>query len=234
MAGRADARAVVVLLGALAWLISPGASRAAESDPVERAINARSMFPKGTWTSQFYGAYYESVVEDEAIGSLVASGGYYFDDRHVFRVELVAHRLDDDEPGPDADTATATGGNLALRYHFLEHQRLSLFFEGLAGFFYGTRNFPAGGTHFNFNQQLGLGLTWRLRDNLHLIGGARYITSPTPRSAAKTKIPASTAWADIWASCSRTERRAHADGYTAGVRRSLKLIASNPRSSTAR
>lgn len=32
-----------------------------------------------------------------------------------------------------------------------------------------------GGTHFNFDERLGLGATWRLNQTAHLMSGARYM-----------------------------------------------------------
>ena len=134
-----------------------------------------TMFPKGTWTSQFHAAYFHTVVDDEELSAAVASAGYYFDDRHVVRVEAVGYYFDVERPSPDAEDSLGTGLNLGLRYHFFERERFSAFIDGIAGFFYANKNFPEGGTHFNFNEQLGLGVTYRINENMHLISGCRYI-----------------------------------------------------------
>lgn len=182
-------RAALVPVLLLACLAATARGADDTSDSVDRAINAPSMFAKGTWTTQFHGAYFHSVVDDEDIYNAVASAGYYFDHKHVFRVELLGYRLDQEGTGDDADDATGMGVNLGLRYHFLERERLSLFFEGIAGLFYGHRNFPEGGTHFNFNEQLGLGATLRMRDNLHLIGGVRFIHISNARIRGEDENP---------------------------------------------
>lgn len=175
------ARAVQVFALAAAALgpaLTPHSAGATRPTPRVQA-DAPTMFPKGTWDLQFYGTYYQSVrAGDEKIQSGVASAGYYFGDRHSFRAELLGYNLDNQE-GPFTsvrpDDAIAGGINIGLRYQFLEYERLALFVEGYAGVLYGHRDFPEQGTHFNFNEQLGLGATFRLRNNLHLVGGARYM-----------------------------------------------------------
>jgi hypothetical protein len=168
---RTSALLVLLLVGVIATQAS-NAQAAADDGAAAEA----TMFPKGTWTFEFYGNYFQSYQESDNLGSAVAAGGYYFGDRHAIRAEVVGYGLDNEEdPGPDCDDTFATGVNVGLRYHFYERDRTTLFVEGLAGLFYGLRNFPAGGTHFNFNEQLGVGATYRLQDNCHVMGGVRYM-----------------------------------------------------------
>lgn len=185
---RADAgawatRTLFMATAALALTVTRGIAGATRPTmpPVAPDAAPPTMFPRGTWDLQLYGTYYESIrtFGDETIQSGVAALGYYFGDRHSFRVELLGYHLDN-KAGPftaagNADDALAAGVNIGLRYQFLEYERLTLFVEGYAGLFYGHRDFPEDGTHFNFNEQFGLGATFRLRDNLHLVGGARYM-----------------------------------------------------------
>lgn len=153
------------------------------------SLTSDSMFPKGTRTMQFYGAYYHSIVDDEEIVNAVAALNYYFDERHAFRVEIVGYRNDVEGSSPDADDSVAGGVNVGLRYHFLEYQRFTMFFEGVAGMFYGSRNFPEGATHFNFNEQLGLGATFRLDEHAHLIAGARFMHISNARIRGEDENP---------------------------------------------
>jgi hypothetical protein len=170
-----------VLAAGLCLAAAPEAARAQDREP--------SMFAEGTWTLELYGTYFHSFHKDDDLGTAVAGGGYYFDDRHAVRAEVTGFYLNNEGDGPDADDTFAPGGNLGLRYHFYERDRLTLFFEGLVGFFYGFRNFPQGGTHFNFNEQVGLGATYRVGDNAHLVGGFRYMHVSNARIRGEDENP---------------------------------------------
>jgi hypothetical protein len=52
--------------------------------------------------------------------------------------------------------------------------RFSLYAEGSTGLVELDTDFPHYGTRFNFVERVGLGATYELVDNLHLIGGARW------------------------------------------------------------
>ena len=195
---RAGARAWVRASAGIAVAVLTTAGGASAADDAATTISAQTgpkstpatMFPKGTWTLQLHGAYFHSIIDDEEIFNGVASGGYYFDDKHVFRLELLGYHLDEENgTSDDADDASAAGVNVGLRYHYLEYERLSLFIEGIAGLFYGTRNWPEGGTHFNFNQQMGLGATFRFDEHAHLIGGVRYMHLSNGRIRGEDENP---------------------------------------------
>ena len=171
---------VAVLLAG--WVMPPGAAAAQAETGAERdAADAEpaSMFDKGTWTLEINGGTYDDVFDSgEKHHVATVGGGYYFADRHNFRVELTGWDLDAKDGNPDT---TAVGGNLGLRFHFLEYQRLSLFVEGAVGFYYADRKFPPGGTHFNYVSQGGLGATFRVYDDVHLYGAARYVHASNAR-----------------------------------------------------
>lgn len=161
----------IVLLG-LAPSVAP-------AQPASDAGVPASMFGKGTRTLELSGGTYDDVFdsgEDQHIATV--GGGYYFADRHSVRAELTGWDLDAKDGNDDT---TAFGGNLGLRFHFLEYQRLSLFAEGAIGFYYANRKFPPGGTHLNYVTQGGVGATFRVYDNVHLFGGARYVHASNGR-----------------------------------------------------
>lgn len=142
------------------------------SAPAARADEG-SVFQKGDWTVQVYGAYFDDVTpSDERIASGTAGVGYFFRDDWSINLELAGYDLDARNGGDDA-----AGGavNLALRWHFLQRGRFTLFLEGSAGLLYADRKFPPGGTHFNYPLQAGLGATFRLNENVHLLGAFRYL-----------------------------------------------------------
>jgi hypothetical protein len=134
-------------------------------------------FDRGSWKLQLTGSYIHSEnagFDDHRVrgGQATAGVGYYFLDNLGGYFDLVGYGLTQDEPDVDAWGA---GFNLMLRWHFLRGERWSIFADGGAGLVQFDRRFPAGGTHFNFNQRVGLGATFRLDANIHLIGGVRYM-----------------------------------------------------------
>ena len=172
----------ILAVAVLATGIAPPAfAQAPEEEPeLQEPVAARpSMFLKGTRTFELHGGYYDDVfASDEKHGIGTVAAGYYFADRHCFRIELTGWDLDAKDGNRDT---TAFGGNLGLRFHFLEYRRLSLFAEGCLGFYYADRKFPPGGTHFNYTTQGGLGATFRVDDNVHLYGAARYVHASNAR-----------------------------------------------------
>lgn len=58
-----------------------------------------------------------------------------------------------------------------------------------AGIFYGSDTFPAGGTLQNFTLQAGFGLTYRVRDSMHLMGAARWFHVSNARKEGRDKNP---------------------------------------------
>ena len=174
---RAESVFAITLIVTVVAGLMPAAG--AQTLPAEEEDAPTSMFEKGTRTFELHGGYYDDVFESDekhAIGTV--GGGYYFADRHCFRLELTGWDLDAKDG--NADT-TAFGGNLGLRFHFLEYQRLTLFAEGIVGFYYANRKFPPGGTHLNYTTQGGLGVTFNVHDNVHLYGAARYVHASNAR-----------------------------------------------------
>lgn len=171
---------LAVLLAA--WVMLPTTAAAHAEPRTERdAADSEpgSMFEKGTWTLEMSGGTYDDVFtsgEKHHIGTVGV--GYYFADRHNFRVELTGWDLDAKDGNRDT---TAFGGNLGLRFHFLEYEGLTLFAEGFVGLYYADRKFPPGGTHFNYTTGGGLGATFRVDGNLHLYAAARYLHASNAR-----------------------------------------------------
>ena len=132
--------------------------------------DAPSYFHKGAWTLELAGGYVKDV--DRGGSSLVlgtAGMGYYIDNTLSLRLEAVGYSI-----SQDPDATWAGGLNLMARHHVLNGGDVSFFLDGGVGVIESGRRVPEGGTHFNFTPQFGLGLTYRLRERLHLIGGLRY------------------------------------------------------------
>lgn len=72
------------------------------------------------------------------------------------------------------EQAAAVNVSALLRHHVLPVGEGTLFLDVLGGYYYSGVEVPADGTHSNLTFQSGVGLTYPLRDDLHLIGGVRY------------------------------------------------------------
>ena len=149
-------------------------------------------FDKGSWKLQFTSSYISSsntgFDDGSAKGGQAAVGaGYYFLDNVGAYVDLVGYGLSQDEPDVDA---WGGGLNLLLRWHFLRGQHWSVYADGGTGIVQFNEDFPAGGTQFNFIERVGLGASFRLDTNLHLIGGVRYLHLSNARIRGRDENPA--------------------------------------------
>ena len=128
-------------------------------------------FPRGTWSATVEGAYAHSFDLSPARIETVSMGvGYYFMDNVSLNAEAAGFWNQQD--GPDASIAEI---NLRLRHHVFNVDRWSFLIDVGGGLSYASVPTPPGGTYFNFCLQTGPGVCYRLTDNLHLIGGARYL-----------------------------------------------------------
>jgi hypothetical protein len=135
------------------------------------AAEAPGYFCRGTWTATGYGTYVKSFTGQEAkMGSGAFGIGYYFFDNLSLSAEVSGYY--DVQAGPISRIAS---GDLLLRNHLLRSGRFSLFLDGVAGISYADRRTPYPlGTHYNYIVEPGIGATFQIHENLHLIGGMRY------------------------------------------------------------
>lgn len=159
--------AVVLMTSALA-ATAPSPARAAELN------SAPTPFPQGTWTASLTASYIQHIrFSVDELHNLDLSAGYFIWDNHSLNLELQGYHGDQ-----EFDSDVYIGGiGLLGRWHFLRGDRWSVFIDGGGGVTYADQEFPQSpydGTNFNFTGKVGLGATYELRDQLHLIGGARY------------------------------------------------------------
>jgi opacity protein-like surface antigen len=157
-----------------------------------RAQTPDTFFPKGTRDFAAYPSYATPILGDnERYTSFTATAGYYFADDHSINLGLVTHGIDT-TLGPDAVAAEA---NLLFRWHFATFDQFTLFIDGGVGFIYADHNLPfeGDGTHWNFTPQWGVGATYHLRDNLHLIAGTRWFHASNAGLAGEGRHPGSNA-----------------------------------------
>ena len=136
---------------------------------------AAKAFDAGSWVLQATASYVNGDAgffgDTVEAGSLNLGVGYYFKDDWGIYGELVGDHWD--QRNADLDVA-GVGVNVLLRWHFLNRESWTMFIDGGGGLARFEDEFPAGGTHANFTARVGLGATYRLSDNLHLIGALRY------------------------------------------------------------
>jgi hypothetical protein len=160
---------VSTILAIVLLCCAPVALQAA-NDPT---INSRPTpaFPKGTWDIQAAGSFawefYPYDHEKIATGSVGV--GYYLADNFAASLTVPVSHV-----RQYTHDATMAGLDLTLRYHFLQQDRFTLFGDLTGGLAQANHIVPPGGTYFNFTAQLGLGTTWRLSDQLYLVGGVHY------------------------------------------------------------
>ena len=127
-------------------------------------------FRKGLWVVEAEGAFIAPIrFSDDKFYQANFAAGYYFADDVSLSTEVAGYFADQ----PNDDTGLA-GIGLLLRWHFLQSEQFTLFVDGGFGFSLAEAAVPEGGTHFNYTPKGGAGATIRLRDDLHLIGGARF------------------------------------------------------------
>ncbi len=137
---------------------------------VSPALGQPTPFPKGSWNLEISGSYTTPIrfSEAELTGATLA-GGYYLVDNLSLSGELQGYYADQPQ-----EHALVAGLGVLLRWHVLVHNRFSLFIDGGGSVTYATRDVPEFGTHYNYTGKVGLGITYELSHDLHLIGGMRY------------------------------------------------------------
>lgn len=128
-------------------------------------------FPKGTWDVEAGGAFaWEFYPYDhEKIATGSAGIGYYLADNFGASLTVPVSHI-----RQYTQDATMAGLDLTLRYHFLQYERFTAFGDLSGGIAQANHIVPPGGTYFNFTAKLGIGATWRLADQLYLVGGVNY------------------------------------------------------------
>lgn len=115
-------------------------------------------------------AGWASDLEDARFMLVGAGAEFYVADGLALAVEL--NGLDVEQNGPDSGAVNAL---LLLRWHFVQRERWSVFFDGGAGLLYAGNPVPANGSRFNFTPQAGLGASIALGDDgTRLLVGARW------------------------------------------------------------
>ena len=128
-------------------------------------------FAKGTWDLEISSSYTTPIrFSEDKFYSATVGAGYYIVDNLSLGAEVQLYYADQ----PNSDAIVGGIGPL-LRWHVLVTRRFSLFLDAGGSVTYASREVPEFGTHFNYTGKVGLGATYALDDDFHLIGGIRYL-----------------------------------------------------------
>ena len=164
-------RPTAILFAFLGLAAAPTPRLRAEPQPAPVAERALADFARGTWTFQTYGGYLNELgPHDQEGGFATVGAGYYFLDNMALGLELSGYGMS--QPGDDA---AAGGAGVVFRHHVLTSRRATLFLDLAASVVEASDRVPPEGTRFNFIEQAGVGVTYGLDRNAHLILGVRYL-----------------------------------------------------------
>jgi len=155
------------LSGPPAWLdVAPRADA--------KAATAASTTPvflrQGTWDFEVSGAHMSPVRSTrDYFDSGSTALGYFIADSFSVNAAIVGYSVDQPDHG-----AFAGGFDLYARFYFLSLDRFTFYFDAGAGTFIADKDVPERGTHFNFTPRGGLGMAYRLTENVYLLAGLRY------------------------------------------------------------
>jgi hypothetical protein len=124
-------------------------------------------FPRGTWTTQTYAAY--AGANNQTLLSATVGGGYCIFNNFSLNLEAIGYGILQEGP----DTAAA-GAQFIFRHHIFTRDRWTVFADVGESLFEAADDVPAGGTRFNFVFRSGLGMTYELKPDVHLLAGIRY------------------------------------------------------------
>jgi putative salt-induced outer membrane protein YdiY len=149
-----------------------------------------SLFPAGTVTLTSTGSYAHSFDSHRvAVGTYNVGAGYYIFNN--FALNLEAGYQYHDQSGPNANVVML---DMLFRHHLLHWKRFSFFIDFGLGVSYADERTPPHGTYFNFMEEAGLGSTFQIKDNLHLLTGVRYFHMSNARIDGPEHNPSLNAW----------------------------------------
>jgi hypothetical protein len=162
-------------LGFLALIAGPGVAKADEP----------SNFAQGSWSLATYGSYTKNFTGEQAkMAGGTVDLGYYVWENVSLNAEF--NGFYNQQSGQDSTIADL---GILLRQHLFHRGRFSFFVDAGGGVSYADHRTPPTGTYFNFIEQAGIGATFQLRDNIHLIGGVRYFHLSNARIEGPARNP---------------------------------------------
>ena len=160
----------------------------ASADPPssQMTLQDKPLFPQGTKAIIGWGSYTPPIgyssdhVYDASVGV-----SYYVWNNHAFNLVADGYHVDQE----DGHTAEGSSISIMGRYHFFNRDPFTVYFDGGCGLSWFNSPMPKGGTTYDFNPRLGLGVGYHLLDNLWLTAGARYFHFSNARQHGPDKNP---------------------------------------------
>ena len=129
---------------------------------------ARADDPR--WTFEVLGTTLGDVTNRHVVmGGATVGLGYQFIDHFSVMVDASGYGFSEGRVD-----GVATGMTVGLRQHLGDVGRLGFDVDVSGGILGANRELPYNGTHFNETIEFGPAVTYRLRDDLALVGGVRY------------------------------------------------------------
>jgi opacity protein-like surface antigen len=151
-------------------ILLPAAARGADGRPAEP--DPAAAFPRGLWTLELSASYADPIrFSEDELGVGTVGVNYYLYDNLSLGLHLSGYGVD--QPAGN-DDGYGVGFEGWLRWHLLTLDRFTLYADGGGGRAYFEPETPEGGTNWNWTAKVGGGVTYRLDDNVYLMGGARY------------------------------------------------------------
>lgn len=130
-----------------------------------------TIFPKGTYTLQTtLGGAYDGVENVSWAGTTVSVGKFFWDDVNL-AIDVTGYAFE----VQNADDPWGVAIGPTFRHFLIRRPDFTLYPEVGLQFCETSRNLPDDGTRFNFMLRFGVGTGFRLRDDLWLVAGLRYV-----------------------------------------------------------
>lgn len=161
--------------GAAAASLAPMASTTLSLDATNGQVAQTTPFAEGSWSFQTYGWTRFAADEGPMYGMNIGVGYFFVDDLSINLEAVGAFGTVHGNNNVNSDSPTEGGGlSLLFRWHMIQCGDLGFFADAGAGMLLTGLSYPADGTHFNFTPQVGLGVTYRIDQDLNLILGGRW------------------------------------------------------------
>ena len=175
-------RSLFLIVGMVCAVTIPSA----KADPTPTPATP-AAFPKGTFSLELEASYTNPIrFSTNEFITLSAAGGYYFWDNWSVSLRGEYMHVNQDFGENDADGG---GAGVLLRWHVINVDRLSFYIDGGGGLSWFNKAVPTFGTTYNFTARVGPGLSYRISDDVFLLGGARYFHLSNGNQHGRIKNP---------------------------------------------
>jgi hypothetical protein len=174
-------------LAILMWTAAAGAENLIPTTVLSSADDSASTltFPRGLRLVTLYGGVMEQPTGlREQLSFCTAGLNYYFADNWAFGVEFTGVGA-----AQPQDDIAAGGGDILLRTHLWNYERLSIYGDVAVGVLEADDRIPPSGTDFNFTLQSGVGAAIQLCRRTDFFFGIRYYHLSNARQHGPDRNP---------------------------------------------